>query len=1152
MRGKILTITSNQQSAIKEQLDAIQHDSRKLAGESSKGIEDLRSMLSDIMIQLRYEHNDTLMDPSLRDAEISQLGKTLSESLLALNSKIVALPKEMAVLRRLSFDAMFRRQDEVSGPGHGTFEWILEGIANENTRHTKWSNDFSDNERTKYDSVPESPSGESIQKYAESSTWNSEGGMYGFQSKWTQSIWSSSYKHSESEADDNSARSDDHDKYDERDENRVIFGRAAGKQFVPYANFDFNRHWHDADIRGLGSGDPEHQILNDSIETQGSYSSNDSSISDWSDSVQHREQGPKGKQALHATQSSTKDAPTLKLHGVYYRSGPSISKIHGNEPLSQYSQYNGWAPHLDHIMSVSERAKRRLISNEFSSFLRDSQGVYFCCGKAGSGKSTFMKYISGHQDVLKQLKFWSGSKRLVVISIFFWNSGDELQMSIEGFYRSLLFQVVQQCPEILPELFPEHQMRGAEHVEGIRGTLLPFRFFELQQAIRRLLKTSEFPTRRLCFFIDGLDEFKGESREHVAFAQLLKQWATKDVKIVCSARPHIEFLDTFTDPYRTIQLHEWTKDDIYRHVSSELNSGLGSDKMSTGSLARLADMVSRRADGVFIWAQLVLESLLDGIAHRDSMKALQERVDQTPRDLNLLYARILDSIDSTVRRRAEDALFLVARNPDGMLNALAFSWLDDLDDGDFPLNRPFQIYTRKEVEDRIEIARHQVALLTKGLVEIRKFDNIYGGRTAAVRDSFFHYQLAYHHLTAHDFLMARAVTSEGLRSSEILRDRYARLTLAEVKFSGALWGLLGRFRTIYSTGVHTYHEIPDRFLDELGACYPTADTSQDSPHRATHVGFYAAGSHTLVQIELSGRREYWRENISTCHLVWKGSDASLLICYALSLQQAGYVVRRLQKGAVNELTDEELATWLLATWTIFPDPAITEHVLSCRGLPQRPIEVRNYGQKKSLEISCWFGFLLSFCCATELHATIKGVKYNALGKLHTSGAHNPHSWNEPWPRLVNRTWIEMHCHNLENLLRHGVDKDVRFILGDMVINESPDKMEAGTEWNQWVVDQGTTVYTDLLTIIQLIQPPPPNLGALHELLGASPLSTLRNTASRFWGQTWGRSRGGFGSFAAKEIHKVATLEDLKNGKFEICGIESADEVLMGPLRIFVY
>lgn len=227
------------------------------------------------------------------------------------------------------------------------------------------------------------------------------------------------------------------------------------------------------------------------------------------DEVQ-QDYGTPDQRAQNDFNRSAMDASGVKLHGVYYRSDPSISKIHGNEPCFAHGAVSGWKPHLQHIISISEHAKKRMISEAFASFLRHGQGVYFCCGKAGSGKSTFMKHISRHQKIIRELQTWSGAKKLVLIKIFFWNSGDEMQMSMEGFYRSLLFQVLQQCPESLPEIFPR-QAEGEEFMRDIRGNMLPFRFSELQEAVRRLLQTAWFPKHRFCFFIDGLDEFKGDS-----------------------------------------------------------------------------------------------------------------------------------------------------------------------------------------------------------------------------------------------------------------------------------------------------------------------------------------------------------------------------------------------------------------------------------------------------------------------------------------------------------------------------------------------------------------------------------------------------------------------------------------------------------------
>lgn len=87
----------------------------------------------------------------------------------------------------------------------------------------------------------------------------------------------------------------------------------------------------------------------------------------------------------------------------------------------------------------------------------------------------------------------------------------------------------------------------------------PFRLPELRVAFEKLTETRCFPRHRFCLFVDGLDEYEGDSLEHFDLARRLKAWAaSEDVNIVCSARPHTEFLDTFTNPSRIIHLHELT------------------------------------------------------------------------------------------------------------------------------------------------------------------------------------------------------------------------------------------------------------------------------------------------------------------------------------------------------------------------------------------------------------------------------------------------------------------------------------------------------------------------------------------------------------------------------------------------------------------
>lgn len=1140
----------------------MQQDSQSLVGESSRAVEGLRSTISETINVLKYEHNNLFKEPKQLETSIAQLEHKLRESLLALESKLLALPKETMVLRRLFFDAMFRREDDIAHPGYGTFEWLFEDLDPVKNQYTGSYGDSSTYQQP-------APPGFGSDEHGTRSKGNSSDWSSASETHASLITWAGSYLDSESELGIQRRMSDDKipsGNQHQRDEEDQISGHNDTSSDSGPANVQqaaesgtsgrgrrremgpVFRGSHFGSSDGNERGDSESEAsVEDSVHSSMSYWSNEEGDFDW-----FKDHGGQARDIRNERDNTA--GPTLKLHGVYFRSSPAISKIQSNDPTAWHSSRGAWGPHLEHIMSIAERAKRRRISMGFASFLRESKGVFFCCGKAGSGKSTLMKYINGHTQVRGQLDRWSGDKRLVLISIFFWNSGDELQMSMEGFYRCLLFQVVQQCPEVLPKVFPDRQLQENSDIRSIRGELLPFRFSELEDATRRLLATSEFPSHRFCFLIDGLDEYKGDSREHVALAQLLNGWATRDVKIICSARPHIEFLDTFTDSSRVIYLHEWTKDDIYRYVWSELYGALRSAAMSTEPLTGLVEIVSRRANGVFIWARLVVKSLLQGIAHRDSMKALHDRVDQAPEDLNLLYEKVLIGIDPGIRGRADNALFLVALSPFGALNAMAFSWLDDLQDEDFPFNRPFQIYTPEEVHDRTDIARRQVALLTGGLVEMRScVREKYEANRYSYFGTFFDYQLEYHHLTAHDFLMARArpagTDKHGL--PENLRNTYARLTLAEIKFSGALNYLSRRFRKIYAAEDHDFYDIPDRCLDQLEACYPMRLESLDGVGRTSHLGIFNKESAGSIQIGLMRQVLPWRPGSSRYHMVWKGSGRSLIICYALSLHQGGYVLRKLQNLA-NEITEDELAVWLLATWTIFPDPAITEYVLSHRGLPQQPIEARSFNLEQRLHVSCWFGFLMSFIpvIQTESFKPYRNDwERNEAGPLWLDG---PVSRQDSWQQTKRHKWIEMQCRNLEHLLKHGVDREVIFVLEEMTLERIVDANGHTFKWDEPVVDRGETFYMDLLTMLELIHPPPPNLELLRYLLRGSPFGLLRTRANSFISGFLGHSSRAQCRLPVSEILESLESKDEKGRKFIVSGIQSKYETLTGPMTILVY
>lgn len=85
----------------------------------------------------------------------------------------------------------------------------------------------------------------------------------------------------------------------------------------------------------------------------------------------------------------------------------------------------------------------------FPEWLRSGSKIYWINGKAGSGKSTLMNYICDHERKEKLLKQWSVNRRLLVPTFFFWNAGARLQKSIEGLLRSIIYQILIECRELI-------------------------------------------------------------------------------------------------------------------------------------------------------------------------------------------------------------------------------------------------------------------------------------------------------------------------------------------------------------------------------------------------------------------------------------------------------------------------------------------------------------------------------------------------------------------------------------------------------------------------------------------------------------------------------------------------------------------------------
>jgi NACHT domain len=300
--------------------------------------------------------------------------------------------------------------------------------------------------------------------------------------------------------------------------------------------------------------------------------------------------------------------------------------------------------------------------SDLAEWLKVGHGCYWINGKAGSGKSTLMKYIYQQQRTYQLLAQWSKSHRskrlnLIIASFFFWNNGSELQKSYEGMFRSLLVQIMSRRPDLVPVLFPAL----SRHLLSKPSPNLHISLTELKAAFSKLTKVMDENTK-LFILIDGVDEFAGD---HLEISKLLLNVTkTKDIKILLSSRPIPACFQVFSQ-CPTLQVQDLTEGDILNYIEDELISNeLMQEKemLERGFSDFILSSLIEKAAGVFLWIVLVANDLLTGLANYDSKEDLMKRIDRLPSDLEKLYDHLFTSLDIQYRAEASLLFQLVMRS----------------------------------------------------------------------------------------------------------------------------------------------------------------------------------------------------------------------------------------------------------------------------------------------------------------------------------------------------------------------------------------------------------------------------------------------------------------------------------------------------------
>ncbi|PYH39183.1 uncharacterized protein BO87DRAFT_438145 [Aspergillus neoniger CBS 115656] len=378
---------------------------------------------------------------------------------------------------------------------------------------------------------------------------------------------------------------------------------------------------------------------------------------------------------------------------------------------------------------------RTLPPVNFVDWLRQDNGLYWISGKPGSGKSTLIKFLTGHEQTQQHLGTWSGDNKLVLASFYFWSAAkDSLQQSQTGLLRSILYQILRQCPELIRVAFPDQWSQSISSVTGLAET--PFSSPELLEAFDKVTTGLATYKIRFCFFIDGLDDLK----------------SSPNIKACVSSRPWNEFEPALgkDNPWK-LYIHDLTREDIRIYVEERLgkHERFRELQVSDDKCFIFVKSIVDTAQGVFLWVSLVVNSLLDGLTNADTISHLQERLLQLPQSLDEYFQKALLTVEERYRPQMARAL-IVTLEAYKTLPLICY-WFLDREDPDYVLELEDKMLDMEMISTRMKITQTRLNAYCKGLLEVHyPTDN----KSIELESptSFFGFHVDFLHRTVRDFL----------------------------------------------------------------------------------------------------------------------------------------------------------------------------------------------------------------------------------------------------------------------------------------------------------------------------------------------------------------------------------------------------------------
>ncbi|KAF4830835.1 hypothetical protein CGCTS75_v005584 [Colletotrichum tropicale] len=381
--------------------------------------------------------------------------------------------------------------------------------------------------------------------------------------------------------------------------------------------------------------------------------------------------------------------------------------------------------------SETETAEESQARQGIIDWLCHGDGVFHITGKPGAGKSTLMKYLCQSPKTHDYLSSWAGDKLLMTTNFFFWRLGIDVQKSLDGLRRALLYAILQELPRFTEIIFPRHWKSVFD------DKLVSIHTKDVDAALEALFEQTTFlSSQRLVFFIDGLDEYDGD---HDGMLKMILKWTKRhrtDIKLCVSSREWEIFTQRLAGCPR-IKLQNITRRDVQTYVNEELSENEDFVRVSLRSpeILNLANIITEKAEGVFLWVKITLRSLKWGLLSGEGVEQLEERISALPNELEALYQSIFDSMRNSGhtsqidKMRAMRTILTVSRYAAGeegwpywpslfQVPLMYYSFIDEYErDKDFAINLPVGRMEESTQKERIEKARRMIYQRCMGLLE---------------------------------------------------------------------------------------------------------------------------------------------------------------------------------------------------------------------------------------------------------------------------------------------------------------------------------------------------------------------------------------------------------------------------------------------------